>query len=239
MTKKLVAMIPARLGSKRIPKKNLRYLLDKPLIQYVIELTKHSKRFDGVWVNSESEEIGAFATAQGVYFHQRPIELSSDQATNQQFTAEFLEKHECEYVVMINSTSPLLTQDTLERFVEFVNASDYDTIFTVIDEKAESFFRGEPINFDVNRKVNSQLLEPVQKIVWAMTAWKRETFLAYHFQNKCGTYAGNIGLFTIPKDESCDLDTMEDWAIAEGMLTARKMTERPVQFWERSDAVWN
>ena len=51
---KLVAMIPARMGSKRIPKKNIRYMLDKPLIQYPIDLAKESNAFESIWINTES-----------------------------------------------------------------------------------------------------------------------------------------------------------------------------------------
>ena len=87
---KLVAMIPARLGSKRIPKKNIRYLYDKPLIQYPIDLAKQSDAFDSIWVNTESEELGRIVEKMGVSFHRRPAELAVDTATNRDFTYEFL-----------------------------------------------------------------------------------------------------------------------------------------------------
>ena len=86
-------MIPARLGSKRIPKKNIRYLLDKPLIQYPIELALSSNRFSGIWVNTESQELGQAAMKLGAQFHRRPSSLAKDTATNRDFTYEFLKKH--------------------------------------------------------------------------------------------------------------------------------------------------
>ena len=55
---KIIAMIPARLGSKRIPKKNIRYMGDKALIQYPIDLALKSGAFESVWVNTESKELG-------------------------------------------------------------------------------------------------------------------------------------------------------------------------------------
>ena len=54
MSYKLIAMIPARMGSKRIPHKNIRYLYDKPLIQYPIDLALTSNAFESIWVNTES-----------------------------------------------------------------------------------------------------------------------------------------------------------------------------------------
>lgn len=215
-------MIPARLGSKRIPKKNIRYLGDKPLIKYAIDLALNSGKFDSVWVNTESEELGKISESYGALFHKRPEELANDHATNREFVYEFLQKHQCDYVVMINTTSPLLSTETIKEFVEFVDKNDYDTVLSVVSEKAEFFFNNGPVNFSLNEKINSQLLEPVDKVVWALTAWKRDVFIKLQDENKNPVYGGNLGFFSIPKDESCDLDTEEDWRIAEGFLVARK-----------------
>lgn len=231
-SKRLIAMIPARIGSKRIPKKNIRYMHDKPLLQYAIDSAIASNCFSEVWVNSESDLIGELAVECGAKFHKRPDELSSDTATNQQFTEEFLIKHPCDYVIMVNSTSPVLRVDTIRKFCDFVKENQYDTVFTVIDEYAECFLGDEPINFSLDKKVNSQNLRPVRKIVWALTAWKRDKFLETVSNNLCGTYSGKIGLYSIPKDESCDLDTPEDWAIAEGIIESRKNKNEYAKYWK-------
>ncbi len=230
MSKSIIAMIPARLGSKRIPKKNIRYMGDKPLIQYPVELAVNSGRFESVWVNTESEELGQAAVKLGVNFHRRPAELANDQATNREFTYEFMQKHKCDYVVMVNPTSPMLRQETIDRFLDYVVENDYDTVMSVISEKEETFFRGKPLNFSLEEKVNSQLLEPTEKIVWALTAWKRETFMKLQESEINPVFGGRLGRFSIPKDEACDLDTLEDWKIAEGILMSRneayKLKER-------------
>lgn len=231
MSKKIVAMIPARLGSKRIPKKNIRYMGDKPLIQYPIDLAKNSGRFDSVWVNTESKELGQIAEKMGIHFHQRPDELANDQATNREFTYEFFEKHECDYVVMINPTSPLLRKETMDKFLDYVEENDFDTILSVISEKEETFYKGKPLNFTFDKKINSQLLEPIETVCWALTAWKRETFMKLQESGINPVFGGKVGRFSIPKDESCDLDTLEDWNIAEGMLNSRinKFEERYIE----------
>ena len=220
--KKYIAMIPARLGSKRIPKKNIRYMLDKPLIQYPIDLVLQSNRFDSVWVNTESEELGKAVQLLGAQFHRRPPELATDTATNRDFTYEFMKKHECDYVIMVNTTSPLLRQDTMNRFLDYVEQNDFDTVLSVVAEKEETFFQGKPLNFSLEKKINSQLLEPTEAVVWALTAWKTSTFIAMQEQGINPVFGGKLGTFAIPKDESCDLDTEEDWNIAEGILMARK-----------------
>ncbi len=223
MAYKMIAMIPARLGSKRISKKNLRYLGEKPLIQYPIDLAKQIEEFDSIWVNTESEELGKAIEKMGVNFHRRPAEFSEDNCTNREFTYHFMCNHECDYVIMVNSTSPLLRVETIRDFIQFVNEHDYDVVLSTISEKAESFYRGEPLNFDIKNKVNSQMLEPVEKTVWALTAWRRETFMKLEEQGECPVFGGKLGTFSIPKDEACDLDTEADWHIAEGAIKAREL----------------
>lgn len=218
----MIVMIPARLGSKRIPKKNLRYLGEKPLIQYPIELALQIPEFDSVWVNTESDELGRATQIMGAQFHKRPPELATDQATNREFTYEFMCKHDCDYVVMINSTSPLLRLETVQKFAKYVMENDYDTVLSVVSEKEETFYQGRALNFSLKNKVNSQMLEPVQKTVWALTAWRREHFMKLEQAGQCPVFGGKLGLFEIPKDESCDLDTEDDWRIAAGILTSRQ-----------------
>ncbi len=222
MKYKMIAMIPARLGSKRIPKKNLRYLAEKPLIQYPIDLALQIPDFESVWVNTESVALGKAIEKMGARFHQRPEEFSADSCTNREFTYHFMCHHECDYVIMVNSTSPLLRVETIHNFLQYVNENDYDTILSTVSEKAESFYHGKALNFDIHNKVNSQMLEPVEKTVWALTAWKRSTFMELEQQGQCPVFGGKLGTFPIPKDESCDLDTEEDWRIAEGAIQARQ-----------------
>lgn len=224
-TYKIVAMIPARLGSKRIPKKNIRYLLDKPLIQYPLEATLGNSRFESVWVNTESEQLGRIAQRLGANFHRRPDSLATDAATNRDFVYEFLLTHPCDYVVMVNTTSPLLRPNTVNAFLDYVCNNQFDTVMSVVSEKAETMFCDQPLNFSLAEKINSQLLEPVEKIVWSLTAWKRETFLSLQERGQNPIFGGDMARFIIPKDESCDLDTEEDWRIAQGILTARNMEE--------------
>lgn len=222
---KIIGMIPARLGSKRIPLKNIRYMDDRPLIQYPIDIALSSQAVDEVWVNTEDERLGAVIQKMGARFHKRPVELASDTATNREFTYEFMKQHPCDYVVMINPTSPLLRKDTFKRFVHYILDNDFDVALSVISEKEEIFFQGKPLNFSLEKKLNSQLLEPIEKIIWALTAWKSSYFMKMQERglNPVFGYQGKLGRFPIPKDESCDLDTEEDWRIAEGILQARKI----------------
>ena len=93
---KILGMIPARLGSKRVPNKNLRLINGKPLVQYITKTASKINLFDQVFINSEGIIFEEISKKCGVDFYLRPEELASDEATNDDFVLDFLEKNECD-----------------------------------------------------------------------------------------------------------------------------------------------
>ena len=78
---KNIAMIPARLGSKRVLNKNLRLINGKPLIGYIIDAVKKAGVFDEIYLNSEAEVMRSIADDYGIKFYKRPDHLSTDGAS--------------------------------------------------------------------------------------------------------------------------------------------------------------
>ena len=114
---KIIAMIPARLGSKRVPKKNLRLLNGRPLISYSIETAVKSKIFDEVYVNSESNIFSKIAEEYGAKFYKRPSFLSKDSTNNDQFCIDFLNNITGDILIQILPTSPLISSLEIKNFV--------------------------------------------------------------------------------------------------------------------------
>lgn len=216
-----IAMIPARMGSQRLPKKNLAPLDGVPLIVRAIRKCKAVGLFDEIWVNSEHPDFGAIAEAEGVNFHHRPEALGDNNATSEQFVTEFLKKHDCTYVVQVHSIAPLLSEADTRAFVELLQGGEYDALMSVVDENLECLYRGKPVNFTFDEKTNSQDLEPVRRIVWAITAWRRETFLAAAAAGNCATYAGRIGYSSVDRMAGHVIKTQEDLDLAAAMLAAQ------------------
>lgn len=204
-------MIPARLNSRRIPRKNLAPFCGGSLLEIAVTKAIDSKLFDKVYVNSPDEEILQISADLGAIPYRRSQELDEPEVTNADFVRDFFSNVDCLDMYMVNTTSPLLSQETIRSFIEFTEMSGYDTVMSVRVEQAPILFNGRPCNFSFDRHTPSEQLTPYQKIVWAITYWDKKTFMA----NRCGTYAGKIGLFDVPKLEALDLDTREDWRIAE------------------------
>lgn len=221
---KTIAMIPARMGSQRMPKKNLALLDGVPLIAHAIRKCHASGLFDEIWVNSEHPDFGPIAAAEGARFHQRPEALGDNAATSEQFVREFLQNHDCDFVVQVHSIAPLLTVADVKSFVAKLQTGEYDALMSVVEENLECMYKGAPVNFTFAEKTNSQDLTPVERIVWAITAWRRASFLAAAEAGQCATYAGRVGYSPVSRMAGHVIKTQDDFDIAvalNGILNGR------------------
>ena len=118
----------------------------------------------------------------------------------------------------MHSIAPLLTAEDIRRFVAHMEASDLDCLLSTEPIQIECLFRGIPINFAFTEKTNSQQLEPVQRVSWTITAWRRAAFLAAAHAGRCGTYTGKIGVFPLGSLAAHAIKTEADLAVAQALL---------------------
>jgi CMP-N-acetylneuraminic acid synthetase len=218
---KIIGMIPARLGSKRVKNKNLRMLGGKPLIEHIVSSAVQVQEFDKVVINSEGIIFEQVARKLGADFYRRPELLASDSATNDEFAMDFINKFECDILIQLLPTSPFLTQGTISQFINDMVSKKYETLISVKDIQIECIFSGHPINFEKNAQTPpSQSLEPIKAYACSPMGWQCKKFreniakygAAYHGAD------GNTGLFSVTGKESVDIDTEEDFVLAEEIL---------------------
>lgn len=215
---RVVAMIPARLGSKRIPKKNIRLLNNVPLISYIIRAAKNSECFDDIYVNTESDIIGQIALKEGVKFYKRSEHLTTDDATNDDFTLDFMENVECDSVVQILATSPFITPSEIREFTNDFLSEGYDTLISVNENKIECVYNSRAINFDQKKQSPpSQLLTPINAYACGLMAWSTENYKHNMSKYGCGYHGGDghIGFHTLSGYSNIDIDNEEDFQLAE------------------------
>ena len=145
---KIIAMIPARLGSKRVKHKNLRLIGGKPLISHIVETAVKSEVFDEIYINSEADIFKEIAEEYGVKFYKRPTYLSEDDKTNDDFAYDFLKNVECDTLVQLLSTSPFMSIDDVVSFTNTYTNNNYETLISVKNVQIESIYNGTPINFN-------------------------------------------------------------------------------------------
>jgi CMP-N-acetylneuraminic acid synthetase len=214
---KILAMIPARLGSQRLEQKNLQDFLGEPLIAHTIKKCIHLNLFDEIWVNSESQEIGNIANKYEANFHKRPTHLADNKATSEQFVYEFLKAHTCDYLVQVHSIAPLLSSANIKGFIEQLKKNQPDVLLSAIHEQIECALNGKPMNFTFLKKENSQDLTPLQKITWSITSWKSSSYISEFEKGNTATYNGNIDIFQVDPISGHVIKTLKDLKIAEAL----------------------
>lgn len=228
-------MIPCRLGSKRIPKKNLRLLGDKTLSQWVASTAKETGLFDEIYINSESDIFKNVAEDIGVKFYKRPAEFATDTASNDEFALDFMNAFNFDVLVQINPTSPFLTIDDIINFMSNYKEGAFQTLHTVKNEKIEGLFNQIPLNFDPLKPMPpSQLLTPVQLFSSSIMAWDVKKFRENMKNYKCAVYGGDgvIGYFPLKGFSALDIDNEEDFKMAETILNMKNNPDTKIRYYE-------
>ncbi|TMV92398.1 cytidyltransferase [Thioclava sp. BHET1] len=213
-----VAMLPARMGSQRLKKKNLAPLAGQPLITHAIEKCLAAGCFDEIYLNSENAEFAPFAEQYGIKFYQRPEELGNSVATSEQFVYDFLKNVPCERLVQVHSIAPLLTAEEVKSFSETFINSDADVMLSCIHDQIEVAYQDKPVNFTFAEKTNSQDLEPVQRVTWSITGWRAQSYIDAVEAGGIGTYNGKIAFYPVGAISGHVIKTQQDLDIAEALL---------------------
>ncbi len=135
----ILAIIPARGGSKGLPGKNIKPLLNHPLIAYSIKAAQESNLVTRIIVNTDSEEIAAVAKTYEAEIFMRPAELGNDDTTDLEvflhqlnFLKEF-EGYEPDYIVQLRPTSPVRLPGMIDHCIELLIKSDADSIRVITE----------------------------------------------------------------------------------------------------------
>lgn len=229
LNSKVVAVIPARGGSKGIPRKNMRLMNGKPLISYAIENALASPYIDRVVVSSDSEEILAFAAQyDSVLVLDRDSELAQDAVTldpviyDAAVRAEALLNTSFDTIVTLQATSPLLTVETLDDALSEFLASESDSMISVVNSPHLRWKRNDKgkIVQDYIERLNRQQLPPSYLETGAFFITKRE------FVTQKSRLGNTISVFEVPENEATDVDTREDWVVCESVLSRKTIAFR-------------
>lgn len=219
---KMLAIITARGGSKRIPRKNIKEFCGKPILAYSIEAALGTGLFDTVMVSTEDEEIAQVAREYGaqVPFY-RSAATADDFATTNDVLLEVLEEYEkrgehFDMACCIYPTAPFITADKIKSAVEKLQTSDADTLIPVVafsypPQRAMIEVEGRLV-FEYPQYLDSrsQDLTPHYHDAGQFYVFRTEAFR----KNK-KLMVGNIIPFALSEKEVQDIDNQTDWELAE------------------------
>ncbi len=228
---KTLAVITARGGSKRIPRKNLRELLGKPLIAYTFEAALKSKLLNRVILSSDDDEIINAARKYGVEVpFKRPPELAEDDTPTLDVivhAVKFLEEREGYFpdiVVTLQPTSPLRTADDIDHALRKHIETGADSVVSVVEARHWQPIRAKKIENDIlysycledKEGVRHQDLPPVYFRNGAFYSVKRDVLMKEH------TMYGKITRpYIMPPERSLDIDSEIDFMLTELLMRER------------------
>ena len=223
---KILVVIPARGGSKGIPRKNIRLLNNRPLISYAIGVARSSQYVDDVVVTTDDSEITLIAEKFGASVVRRSSELASDEIPldpvvyNAMIQKEKLAFDEYDIVITLQPTSPLLKTQTLDKAIEKFEDFSVDSVISVVDDRHlkwgydDDNQRYFPLYM---QRVNRQYLPKSFRETGAILATRRA------FVNETSRLGENISIIEVSREESIDIDTYEDWWLAENYLNRKRI----------------
>ncbi|MDA8135389.1 MAG: hypothetical protein M0T82_12270 [Desulfobacteraceae bacterium] len=215
----IIAMIPARIGSTRLPMKNLALINNEPLISYAIKAAKASRVFDRVIVNADDKIFGDIAGRYGVEFYHRPVELGSSSTKSDDVVYDFIKKNPGDIVCWVNPTSPLQTGEEIKNVVTHFQKENLDSLITVMNQQVHANFNGKPLNYKINELfAQTQDLMPVELFVYSVMMWRTSLFTRIYDRQGHAFFIGKAGFYPVSRLSSIIIKRKEDLKLAEFIL---------------------
>jgi N-acylneuraminate cytidylyltransferase len=214
-----IAIIPARGGSKRIPRKNIKDFCGKPIIAYSIEAALGSRLYDTVMVSTDSEEIAEIARAYGAAVpFLRSEKSSSDHATTADVLLEVLERYDAiPSFSCIYPCAPFITADMLREAMAAFAASDAVQLTPVVafsHPPQRGFCIGADgklaMKWPENFTARTQDLETIYHDAGQFYCFRTDAYIAAK-----GIITSGILPIVLGENSVQDIDTEDDWALAE------------------------
>ena len=227
----VLAIVPARGGSKGVPGKNVRLLGGRTLLEYTAAAARDAAVIDRIVVSTDSEEVAAAGRAAGLEVpFLRPAALAQDDTAMLPVICHAIDEvtragWTPELVVLLQPTSPLRRPDHVARAVDLLRSSGADSVVTVVEVpkhlSPDYVMRIDggvlrPFLPEGERVTRRQDVRPAYSRDGTVYAFRRDTL------DRCGSiYGDDCRPLIIDARESLSIDTPEDWAAAEKILEAR------------------
>ena len=217
----IVALVPMKGHSERVPGKNMRPFCGRPLFHWIIRSLQNSKYITRIIINTDSQAIAKNALD---YFHcvdivERPEAIQGDLVSMNDIIAYDLSQIEGEHFLQTHSTNPLVTTATIDKAIEcyFNSLETYDSLFSVTRRQVRLYWQdGRPINHKLHNpqeSLRTQDLEPIYEENSCLYIFSRTSFS----QSRNWRIGLKPQMFEIEKLEAVDIDEEPDFRLAEAL----------------------
>jgi CMP-N-acetylneuraminic acid synthetase len=218
---KIVALVPMRHHSQRVPGKNYRLLAGKPLFQHIISTLLAVPQVDEILIDTDSQPVidGVREHFPAVRVIERPEELRADDIPMNDILLHDTAQVQADFYLQTHSTNPLLKAETVSRGIQtFLDSfPKYDSLFSVTRLQTRLYDQhGAAINHNPHELIQTQDLPPVYEENSCLYLFTRENLIKHH--HRIGEHPL---MFEIDPDEAWDIDEEIDFAITDFLLSRR------------------
>lgn len=206
----VVAVVPTRKGSERVPGKNTRPFAETCLLELKLRVLKHLRDVDRIVVNTDCDASVEIAERMGVAIHRRDPKFAHSSVTNDLHWRHIAETTECDYVLLAQATSPLVRVSTFQKAIKSFRESDADSVNSTTPVKQFLWLNGRPLNYDVARTPKSQDLPDIRALDFAISLVDRKAMI-----ERGNVVGAKPLLISLDPVESTDIDTALDFEVAE------------------------
>ena len=213
---KVVALIPIKLNSQRLPHKNILPIAGHPLCWHIAETLTKVKEIDEVYVYCSDDTVLNYLP-EGVIYKKRDKKLDGDLVKGFDIYRAFINEVEADIYVLAHATSPFIRADSIETALNQVINGENDSAFSAERIQTFAWYRGNPINYDLNDVPRTQDMEPIWVETSAFFIFKKEIFTVHNRRIGFNPYIQEVsGL------EAVDIDEKADYEMALQLIKTRR-----------------
>lgn len=209
---RIVAVVPVKLNSMRLPKKNIRRFRNgEPLCWYILSTLLQIRCIDEVYVYCSSPEIKNYIPEGVIYLERSPL-LDQDTTKMNEVLRNFAEDVDADIYVMTHTTAPFVKKESIEAGLKAVTEQGYDSSFAV--KKLQDFLwkDGKPFNYDMENIPRTQDLDPIYQETSGFYIYQKQ--LMTEFNRRIGKHPYMVEVSAI---EGIDIDEEDDFRIADAV----------------------
>ncbi len=224
-----IVFIPVRGGSKSIPLKNIKPINGRPLVYWVIDAAVNNDAIDKVYISTDSNEIRNAVSeykkinngCDKLLCIERAPHTATDTASTESAMLDFAERYDFEHMILVQATSPLLTERHLEEAIQSYEKEGMDSLLSVVRQKRFIWENGKegarPVNYDFLKRPRRQEFDGYLVENGAFYITTKELLLS----SQC-RISGNIGVYEMEEETYFEIDEPSDWLIIEHLMNQRR-----------------
>ena len=213
---KIVSFIPIKLNNQRLPGKNTMLLNGRPMCSYVFETINEIDIIDEKYVYCSDHSIKSFIPA-GIKFLERDKYLDGYEVKGLEIIEHFIRDIDADIYVLTHVTQPFTKASSIIKALNKVISGEYDSAFSAVELQDYMWQNGQPFNYNPKDIVRTQDLDPIYMETGAFFIFRKEVFT--NMRQRIGE---KPYICTIDQFEAIDIDTKEDFQIAE--IAAKYLT---------------